>query len=626
MAAHPARFEADSLTGFVAAPGDGMGPNPSQTLRVVRSADRFVIAVATSVATGAAMGVFAEALPRAAGGALTPPLALQYVVPASGDVHTMTRPRAIVRTGPDTYVVVGAGTLLVAATATVVSGPAVARIIVGAGAAVDCAPCGSPCNPPILCGECWVSVGNAVQDEAEVYTDVCIAVDAPPPGCGSAPLASCTPCGRRGGPPATPPSPPDLLVCGGNGDAALLRRLDGVTLDAVEFLTIDMTGSPAASGAAATCGVSLAAVPGLIAVVVHVTPTIGTTLQTLVWPVLPQPALTQLTPWTATAFNDPTTGLLPLTLNTTSVIGLRALANVATGTVYVAALAAFDTALGTPPHGAQVFRFLRDTTPDPAFGIQGVQTWFDCAGGSARPNDAALLLNAPRGSDGVVVVGNAFSEEVAPGGPWTYAPPFPASVANTDYLAVGTPGPADPAPRPFAVSIVRAPGGGAVVTSLMNGLQGATCPDLWLAAISPLVPGGAQIQAFGDACFHPGAPSQPAGLLALDMQVGRQNNGVRVLNCGPAGLVGAGSGLCGCCPAPCCAVTYVGARSAAPTILNVQGPIVVGTYSPGDGMPASGPCACVVEQPGMIRFDTATGTFQGFNGTAWMTFAQDPLP
>lgn len=572
--AKPYLYEAECLPSFLAYSKDGLAGEPLHTVRVTRSAPGagavFSIGTALSSLTTLIEGFLLRTqVVGSTGSCGVPPgtmtqhsIVLRQVM-SDGRVNRLNNPQAILAES-GRIVVVGSGQIDETDGTVVRRGPAIATIIYS-GSLTACAP------------SAYVTVGNGDSSPEvtdEVYNDI---------------------------QPDVYQSNTWLIASSGTIatiSTALVRRIDmtsrlpliaGGPTGTLTYVAIDLSTSPLADDSV-TASVSLVTLTSMIVVGVHLLDGTSAVAGSLLWPV--RVDLSNIEPWTATNYNDGTTGLLRLAASTNNIVLLKVL-SLPSDVVYVAALAELDTAASLPGHATQVFKFTADTDPDLLYGTNGISTWFDGEHNSTRPNDAIL---AP-GSDGnVVVVGNSINETTDVSGALYSVPGF----AYLNVLAAVTDGvPALPVPFLIEFKDICSPSPG-MTRVLINGLDG--CGPLHWASTFGLFCASAGMIA-GDTDFHVGCPSQPADLLTATVGLG----------C-PARLINAGRTLIPVITTCCDGFVCVDAK-CAPTVLQVKGPIVIGCDETGLEDAAL---------PGSIRFNPDTATFEGFNGTAWVVFNTTP--
>jgi hypothetical protein len=409
---------------------------------------------------------------------------------------------------------------------------------------------------------------------------------------------------------------------------AIVRRVSAETFMSLEstvldVASIDVVGASTSCVPASMALVGAAAAP-LLVVGVNLVP-LNPELeqpQALLWPVNPAPTVSTVLPWTSTGYNvGADTGAPRLPLPTAGVIGttiLRVLST-ASGDVFVATLAAMDTALSLPQHAAQVYHYTASTDLDLAYGAgDGVATWYSTCADTTRPNDACLLW-APGAAGcipaGVVVTGNAFGmPEVAAWEPAENTYVNPVDEALTVALADAPDG-LPVTPEPFVIAFRGTAGTpGSLLSCALKG-----CAPVVFAATLCLPPGAAAgavaATLLGDVCFHPGCPGQPAGLLVAGLALPSSGYGAaRVVNAQRVST-----------PILCVSSTgqvSIDAKCSAATSLQVQGTVTVGC-----GQREADTCYAA-PPPGTIRFNAETQRLQLYDGSGtWKTLAVvDPPP
>lgn len=587
------RYETEFLNGFLANPSDGvyteLGVGPTTTVRISRvQREGYFVGQAFSVATRRLEGVFGKLDDRGISGISVTCLRSTSL---SGEVQRLTTPTALLVYTPDHVVVVGSG-----GTRDGDVLPCIANVYRSYDAG-----CG-------FTFKVFVAVGGGLSAATPELTDVSyqdIQVD--------------------------PYNYRSWLLCGSAVivDGSVLRRrcaiiwrvsadtFTPIPLPSTEghparmYAAIDLTGTGIADKV--TQAVSIATSGDLVTVGVNVyngaVTAVG--LGVCVWPL--RHTLTQLLPWSATAYNDVHTGMLRVT-STTSTACLRVLVPDGGGFgtdcggsnpgLYVVLLARMDTTAGFPSHAVQVQAFSRDTSPSLAFGVAGTCTWTAPTTGSTRPNDAYL---APNARD-VLVVGNSFFAEtkelllshtyVVPG--------FP------DLTVHATP---ESVPLPFVVRVSSLGCPCALVTDLPG------CSALrWASGVAET--GVNAITVLGDVNDQLTAPSQCADVLTAVVYLGARS-APRVMNCGSDDassraplLQTRGCGIvalqraCEACVCSSSSSETCTPLCATSTTLLLPGPLVIGAGTPTTALPLAG----------TICFDAETGTFKGYNGTAWVTF------
>lgn len=606
------------MRNMLAYPADGLGPQPAvvHTVRITRSAPgphNTVVAIGTaySVISGVVEGVLTVLPAGAAAGVLTnaagtvPVTPLKYTA-STGDVLQLTCPVAV-RAVPTlgVAIVVGSGVVQPASGGPDVPGPAVAVVTLGppwtntaAGNGVSaCSSCG--CGGSGACPACVLSkgavqccggglpvivyVGAGDDDEfaaAVKYTDIV------PSPCDPT-ATSWLVCG-------------DVVVTDTGRSAAALWRLGAEFFDAQARVVLDLDGTTTGYLDSETHAVSLATTPGptpCVLVGTHVTDEVSPALtQSLLWPVaVTALALEPVLPWTATGYNAQTPATRPALQLGPGALGvtlLRVFA-VPTGAVYVAARAELDTTLSLPLYAVQVLAFTSDTTPDAAYGIDGVSTWFEPTSGASMPTDATLVLGCtvPCGRPSIVVAGNSFLSTPQPYNPPdvidTYVTPC-APYLNTTAVDL---------PAPFLVDFRGAAAGSPV--PLLCALAGCA-PLHYASSFCMYAPDAGML--VGDTSFHVGCPSQAAGLLALNFQFGSSciSGGLRITNRQAVTVPVVNT--------ECDGLVTVDTKCTSTTLL-VRGALVVGCQC--DDAPAL---------PGTIRFNPDSRTFEGFDGERWLPF------
>ena len=390
-------------------------------------------------------------------------------------------------------------------------------------------------------------------------------------------------------------------VCGtylntiSNSNMATFRRLEIDNAFAPVVLENGDTYTSVAYALKNAFGTSIASSSTLGFVVITVLVSDGqtrtNTAQTAVWTLqyngTPVPSITgnvQLT-----GFNDPASGLLrQVNSDTVGTVGVKVLISTqGAGHIYVVAQGLSSTSsVSLPATTVVVYAFSTDTNPDTAFGALGISQWYAAGGfGSAFPQAASLDAQGA-----ILVTGDCFASEKAAGLTdafiYDYAAWWRNAIVPQDGAAISTP------PTPF---VVRLNGQSGLVCPLLVGVPG--CPSSPLVYTSALVVTPLHgIELLGDWSTNPTGLAQPAGLVDIIMR------GPAVQNCTyvPTPVI----------QTACDGVVSVDARCCVlPTVLSVNGPIVVGYTSS---------LSCL---PGAIRFDPATKTFEGFDGTSWIALS-----
>lgn len=284
--------------------------------------------------------------------------------------------------------------------------------------------------------------------------------------------------------------------------------------------------------------------------------------------------------WTSgTSYNNKSTKRLRLPVNGLSVSIIR-LFSEPSGVVYAVAVGKFSTyETNMPSYGSVVYKFTEDTEPDQCYGVAGISIWFDPRSTSTRPNDAVL-------EDGsIYVVGNSYSCGACDDGLGYANPCLP-------FLSVGVPRGYTSYPKPFLLQ-VRYDG---CPCPLLNGLDGCA-PALFANTV---LVHATRATIIGDVWFHLGCPSQPAGLLLVEMLL---KPCPRIVNCARVNVPVINI------PDGCQSGPIVTDKLCGDTIFQVAGPVVVGCAN------TEGLCL-----PGSIAFDPVTKSFMGFDGTEWRSF------
>jgi hypothetical protein len=316
---------------------------------------------------------------------------------------------------------------------------------------------------------------------------------------------------------------------------------------------------------------------------------------------------TLMLPITVTSYNDPITGFLrtPANVETLSIVSVQI--NDA-GVTYATSCGTTTSGALLPLYVTVVHAFNTDTDAILSFGtpvsslstactVAGITTWYGSSGEAARPTGSTV-----RSYDGsLLVYGNVFSA-VSPLDSLTYDT---ISVPNLPWLGVRVPQTTGfslgSTVSPFLIR-VNCYGN---VCSLVAPL---TCPCstfIWTASFVLMSPTGYGVL-IGDCASKPLAPSQPATMLFLTLQL----NGSH-----PAKLTNALSsyypGTSSLLNLSCDGVRTVDNVCTATTLV-VNGPVVVGSNS----TPAT--------LPGAIKFED--GVFYGYTGTDWLAFTMATPP
>ena len=615
-------YEMGFLDGFVAPVTDGLGDEIDvTTIRVTKAGPHgFVIGVAYSVATGGLEGFLGNAAGVGPGHPLgIKPTCLRTVSSVSGEVYQLHTPRALLVLSQDQVVVVGSGTVYDLDGVAYLNGPAIANV------------CRNACGVLVA----YVVVGNgplSPEITNESYNDIHV-----------------DPVGFHG-------DTETWLVCGtgtlnGGSRCALLRRLSAVTYLPVfvhipddptpprPYAIINMTGSGYSPlSTVQTEAVSIATPGDMIVVGVNVYSTsladAANPVGTCLWPL--RFTLVQLLPWPSTAYNSPYTGLIVTPGLSTACLrvlaprvsgsggggcGSAAVCDVGDVALYVVTLVRLDTGQGLPSHAVQVNAYTSDTAPQITFGSAGVLTWTASSYTSTRPNDAILTAN---GRD-VLVVGNAFLGETTltpvqePLQHEYTVPGFPCLTVHATVPYV---------PAPFVIKVSYT---GGCPCPVVTNLEGCAAVR-WASGLSLSALPNAMLM-LGDVTEKLRQPAQMPYVLSVALQYGK--GGTRLLNCtrvpATSALQSHGCGLvvlpqqcvvCACACSDCsngCVADADGVKAgcATTTTLVLPGPIVIG------GTPSSSP---TVPLPGSLRFDAASQTFQGYDGTAWRTLVTTALP
>ena len=658
--ATPRAFETAAVPGFLGSKADG----PDTTLiRVTRSAsthpasDRvFSIGTACQAQTGAQMGFLLQTLVGANSQTAIP---LQLYYPSNGSVVTLTAPQALLVMDADhTVVVVGGGVVDLGSGPDVLAPPAAASTTYPAIAVVSIRSDGTMCCTQL-------QVGNSdTAFVSELYND--IVVD---PWCctGNAWLVAATGFQAVARSPASVPAQDDpvpfpcpaapaVLVV----PQTILRRINMETLmpDPIGTegdLYVTPVGAPTyvhVTPDVPTASVSLACTSCMVVIGAHALVD-DDKVQSFLWAATPDLALLQ--PSSSTGFNDPATGLLPLTGDTQSLTLLRVFALPDDSTVVVGRAYA-DPATAATPCAVQVLQYTPDTVLDLGFAAGGVLQWANSnIVGGTYAVDASLLVQGPAGpvvGPGFVlyVVGNSFFSGA--GGP--FDPPMQYIVPGFTFGYLNVTSSYDPIP--FAIEVRGYACGTGITSRGRNGptpaltnptnVSNACGPQLVRPLFTQMCGCGAHwassaamTSAFslvvtGDTWFHLGCPAQ--GSYLFDVAVGLAPWATAARGLSSTGLSGLSNRMPGIPVAPCvpvdcspqllnntpvcmpaivadtCAGTVTVDTLCPPyTTLKVRGPVLVGCMCEDD--------LTTQALQGMIRYDPVAKTLLVFDGTEWRT-------
>lgn len=539
----PYAYEAGQLPNMIAFPTDGLGDDmPVATMRIVRASGQYAIGTALSTITGAATGFLLNVKTMC----VTP---LRETA-CDGNVYAMTKPRALLHRGDGVVTVVGNAYFMGEDL------PAIAHVYVASGVVKVLVGCGKPekhCDHE-------EDVDDEVCASEKVYKCVKYYDVLPNP---------CDPC---------------LLYIAGarNGRATVfvVNAKTGIVVDSTSLYVQPSEPVSETECVTESEAVTMTLVAGAMLVVgVHVNES-----SSMLW-ALSTDTLQELSMTAGTSYNHRLTQRLRVPMHCADVTVVRVF-GLADGTVYAVAIGHFDTVDNNmPSRGVLVYKFTPDTMPDMTFGVSGIALWFDPRSASTRLNDATL---ADDGS--LYIVGNAFeTEPVAQTTPGYRNMSFP--FLNVDVLRSNL-----TYPSPFLLQ-VRCDG---AICPLLNGLRGCA---VGLFANTVIVhPATATI--LGDVWFRLGCPSQPAGVLNVELVL---RPCPRIINANRVALPVIDIG---------CTGPIVIDKRCGETTLQVAGPVVVG-------------CVCETTLPlaGAIAFDPYTGAFMGYDGYSWKAFvAASPPP
>jgi len=476
-------------------------------------------------------------------------------------------PRALVQTGDTTMVIVGNGYIIDLAGEQGESLPAVA--------------CVDLCTMSV-----FIQVGNGGSLYQEEYNDIHLDV-----ACSAIPTYLV--CGRG--------------AVGDDGERqAVIRKLSVDTYLPVPLgttaSTYAMISDDVLSGSSSTFvqsnAVSVITSQALDLIVVGVQATIDKdgdeTNSSLLWSLSLDGGL--LTPLSVTSFNDPATNFLrtPANVYSLSIVCVRVTAE---GNTFAVSRGFTTTGAMAPVLITVVHAFNTDTNAIPDFCISGIATWWDPLGYPSVPTNAVVRTT----DNSLIVVGNVVSS-VWDGVGSEYNT---IAVPNLPWLSVNVPASSDydlvPTVGPFLLGITCS--GNAC--PLLRDLACFPCSSMIWASAFVFIAATFQGIIVGDCNTKPLAPSQPAGILSAKIQLSKLWSTCRVLNTSRYD--------CGVLKSSCDGVVTVD-TVCAPTILIVNGPIVVGDNNVSD----------VIRLAGAIRFKD--GRFQGYDGVEWVNFDVTPLP
>jgi len=310
---------------------------------------------------------------------------------------------------------------------------------------------------------------------------------------------------------------------------------------------------------------------------------------------------TLMSPITVTSYNNPATGFLrtPASVSTLSIVSVQI--NDA-GVTYATSCGTTSSGAPLPLYVTVVHAFNCDTDAILSFGtpvsslttactVSGITTWYGSSGEAARPTGSTV-----RTYDGsLLVFGNLFSD-VSPPDSTAYST---ISVPNLPWLGLRVPQATGfmlgTTVTPFLIR-VNCSGN---VCSLLRPLACPCSSFIWAAYFVLLSPTGHGVM-IGDCASKPLAPSQPATMLFLTLQLNGSHT-AKLTNAVKSCL-SASSLLTSSCDG-----VKIVDNVCTSTTLVVNGPVVVGSSA----TPAT--------LPGAIKYEA--GVFYGYTPAGWVAFS-----